>query len=379
MGNRRHFGTVRKRPSGRWQAVYWQDGGLHSAGTFTSKADALARLSTVEADLRRGAWIDPSAGQVTLKTYAIEWIGRRPDLAVRTRELYEDLLRLHILPSLGQTSIAGLTPSKVRGWNAELAARHPSTASKSYRLLSTMMRNAVDDDLIAKTPCKVIGAAIEHAAERPIATIPEIEALSLAMPSHLRLLVEMATWCQLRRGELLGLQRNDIDLMHGTIRITRSRNFRRDGSSLTKSPKTASGMRTLAIPTNIIESLTNHLNFFTSAERQALLFTSESGTPLSATSLQRAWSKARLSIGRPDLHLHDLRHTGLTLAAATGATTAELMHRAGHASASASLRYQHATRDRDHVLASALANLATASHVSNIRETNPASAKSGKQ
>ncbi len=379
MGSRRHFGTVRKRPSGRWQAVYWQDGALHSAGTFTAKADALARLSTMEADLRRGAWIDPSAGQVTLKNYANEWITRRPDLAVRTRELYEDLLRLHILPSLGQIAIAGLTPSKVRGWNAALAAEYPSTASKAYRLLSTMMRNAVDDDLIAKTPCKVIGAATEHAAERPIATIPEIEALSLAMPSHLRLLVEMAAWCQLRRGELLGLQRNDIDLMHETIRITRSRNFRRDGSSLTKSPKTASGMRTLAIPTNIMESLTNHLNFFTSTERQALLFTSESGTPLSATSLQRAWSKARLSIGRPDLHLHDLRHTGLTLAAATGATTAELMHRAGHASASASLRYQHATRDRDHVLATALANLATASQVSNLRKTNPASVTSRKK
>jgi integrase len=370
MGSRRHFGTVRKRPSRRWQAVYWNEGGLHSAVTFATKADALARLSTVEADFRSGAWIDPSAGQVTLKTYATEWITRRPDLAVRTRELYEDLLRLHILPSLGQTSIAGLTPSKVRGWNAELAARHPSTASKSYRLLSTMMRNAVDDDLIAKTPCKVIGAAAEHAAERPIATIPEIEALSLAMPSHLRLLVEIATWCQLRRGELLGLQRNDVDLMHQTIRITRSRNFRRDSSSLTKSPKTASGRRTLAIPPNVLVSLTKHLDHFTSTDRHALLFTSESGTPLSATSLQRAWSKARLSIGRPDLHLHDLRHTGLTLAAATGATTAELMHRAGHASASASLRYQHATRDRDQVLANALANLAAVSKDPNLGDSN---------
>jgi integrase len=371
MANRRHFGTVRKRPSGRWQAVYWQEGGLHSAGTFATKADALARLSTVEADFRRGAWIDPSAGQVTLNSYANEWIARRPDLAVRTRELYEDLLRLHIIPYLGQSTIAGLTPSKVRAWNATLAAEYPSTASKAYRLLSTMMRNAVDDDLIAKTPCKVIGAATEHAAERPIATIPEIEALSMAMPGHLRLLVEMATWCQLRRGELLGLQRNDVDLMHQSIRITRSRNFRRDGSSLIKSPKTASGTRTLSIPPNVLVSLTNHLDHFTSEDKHALLFTSGSGTPLSATSLQRAWSKARLSIGRPDLHLHDLRHTGLTLAAATGATTAELMHRAGHASASASLRYQHATRDRDQVLAHALANLAGGTRVPTLRHPNP--------
>jgi len=367
MANRRHFGTVRKRPSGRWQAVYWQDGGLHSAGTFATKADALARLSTVEADFRRGAWIDPSAGQVTLKKYADEWITRRPDLAVRTRELYEDLLKLHILPSLGQTAIAGLTPSRVRGWNAALAAEHPSTASKAYRLLSTMMRNAVDDDLIAKTPCKVIGAATEHAAERPIATVAEIEALSIAMPSHLRLLVELASWCQLRRGELLGLRRSDVDLLHATIRITRSRTFKRDGSSLTKPPKTSSGIRTLSIPPNIMESMTNHLDHFTSVHKEAELFTSEAGAPLSAASLQRAWAKARRSVGRSDLHLHDLRHTGLTLAAATGATTAELMHRAGHASASASLRYQHATRDRDQVLANALAELATPKTISGTR------------
>jgi len=367
MSSRRHFGTVRKRPSGRWQAVYWYEGGLHSAGTFATKADALARLSTIEADFRRGAWIDPSAGQVTLKKYANEWITRRPDLAVRTRELYEDLLRIHILPTLGQTTIAGLTPSKVRGWNAQLAAKHPSTASKAYRLLSTMMRNAVDDDLIIKSPCKVIGAGTEHAAERPIATVAKIAALSQAMPARLQLLIELASWCQLRRGEILSLRRSDVDLKHATIRKEQSRTFKRDGSSLTKSPKTSSGRRNLSIPSNILKTLEIHLNDFTAGDRDALLFTSELGTPLTATSLQRARSRARSSIRRPDLHLHDLRHTGLTLAAAKGATTAELMHRAGHASASASLRYQHATQDRDDVLANALADLANHKEVSRLR------------
>src|SRR5664280_3034473 len=104
MTTRRHFGSVRKRSSGRWQATYGHDGRLHSAGTFTAKADALAYLSTMEADLRRGAWIDPRAGQVTLKTYANEWLERRPDLAVRTRELYRYVLDRHIFPSLGQST-----------------------------------------------------------------------------------------------------------------------------------------------------------------------------------------------------------------------------------------------------------------------------------
>ena len=100
MTSRRHFGTVRKRPSGRWQAIYWFEGGLHSAGTFNTKADALTHLSTLEADFRRGAWIDPAAGQITVREFATEWLARRVGLSVRTRELYEDLLRVHVLPSL---------------------------------------------------------------------------------------------------------------------------------------------------------------------------------------------------------------------------------------------------------------------------------------
>jgi integrase len=367
MVGRRHYGTVRKRPSGRWQAIFWHEGRLHSAGTFSAKADALASLSTVEADHRRGVWIDPRAGQTTLSQYATEWITRRPDLSVRTRELYEDLLRLHVLPSLGQSTLAGLSPSKIRGWNADLAATYPSTASKAYRVLSTIMRTAVDDGLIMKTPCKVNGAGTEHSAERPMATIAEVAALTAAMTNRLQLIVQLATWCQLRRGEILGLRRRDVDLMHATIRIERSRTFTRDGSSLTKSPKTKAGNRTLTIPENVIEDLTRHLDEFTPADREALLFTMDSGKPLTAASLQRVWSRARLRVGRPDLHLHDLRHTGLTLAAATGATTAELMHRAGHASASAALRYQHATKDRDRVLSTALAQLVRSAEVTQLR------------
>ena len=354
MTTRRHFGSVRKRASGRWQATYWHDGRLHSAGTFSAKADALAYLSTIEADLRRGAWIDPRAGQITLHMYAEEWLERRPDLAVRTDELYRYLLTNHILPTLGQVTLAGLAPSKIRGWHAGIAQGHPSTAAKSYRLLSTIMRTAVVDGLILTSPCKVDGAGTERAAERPMATIAEVDALATAMPDHLRLVVLLATWCQLRRGEILGLRRQDIDLMHATIKIEQSRTFTMDGQSLTKEPKTVAGRRSLSVPGNVTEAIIRHLDQFTDVSPDALVFTGKTGIPLTGNVLRDAWDRARRTIGRPDLHLHDLRHTGLTLAAATGATTAELMHRAGHASASAALRYQHATKDRDRVLADAL-------------------------
>jgi len=66
-------------------------------------------------------------------------------------------------------------------------------------------------------------------------------------------------------------------------------------------------------------------------------------------------------VGLPELHFHDLRHTGNTLAAATGASTKELMSRLGHASAQAALRYQHATRERDQAIADALSEMVSES------------------
>ena len=169
--------------------MYRHEGKRYSSGTFLAKADALAYLSTIETDFRRGAWIDPRAGQVTVRSYSEEWLERRPELSVRTVELYQYLLDNHILPAFGRTSLTALAPSKIRGWHASLAATHPSTAAKAYRLLSTIMRTAVTDGLILTSPCRISGAGIEHAPERPIATVAEVKQLELAMPDRMRLVV----------------------------------------------------------------------------------------------------------------------------------------------------------------------------------------------
>ncbi len=359
MVSRRTFGNIRKLPSGRYQASYWHEGQRHVAPrTFPAKATANAYVATVEADIYRGGWIDPHSGTVTLKDYAAQWLDRRPELSIRTVELYRFLLDHHVSPQLGACTLARLSPSKVRGWNAALATAHPITAAKAYRLLSTILKTAVADGLILTSPCKVSGAGVERSPERPLATVAEVAALADAMPERLRVLVLIATWCQLRRGELLGLRRCDIDVLHGTLSIEQTRVTLTTGRSVFKAPKTTAGRRALSIPPNISPALTGHLERFVRPEPDALIFTGAQGAPLAPVTLSKAWSDARNAIGRPDLHLHDLRHVGLTLAAATGATTAELMYRAGHSSPAAALRYQHATRDRDKALAAALAALA---------------------
>ena len=199
---------------------------------------------------------------------------------------------------------------------------------------------------------------MERPAERPVATVQEVEALEAAMPEHLRLIVLLATWCQLRRAELLGLRRKDIDLANGSLRVEQSRTITMRGKSLVKEPKTDAGRRTIALPGFLNVRLRDHLDRFTGPEAGALVFMGITGVPLTGNVLQVAWQRARTIVGRPDLRLHDLRHTGLTLAAATGATTVELMHRAGHSSSVAAMRYQHATKDRDRIIADALGAIA---------------------
>ena len=369
MPGKRSFGSVRRRSSGRWQAVYWHEGRFRSAGSFPTKIAAVTSLATIQSDLKRGSWIDPKAGKVLLRDYATEWLEQRKDLAVRTKELYEHLLANHIFPTFGSATLQTLTPSKIRAWHAVLSERHPSTAAKAYRLLSTIMRTAVNDGLIIASPCRITGAGTERAAERPLATVAEVNALVEGMPEGLRLVVLLATWCQLRRGEILGLRRSDVDVLHGVIRIEQSRTISRSGDSIVKPPKTSAGRRSLSVPPHVLAAIEGHLQRFTEPVKDALIFTTSNGSPLPVGVLHRAWCRARSQVGRPDLHLHDLRHTGLTLAAATGATTAELMRRAGHASAEAALRYQHATLDRDQILAEALEELARPAETRELRPT----------
>lgn len=355
---RRDYGSVRKLPSGRWQARYRNRGGrlVSAPETFTTKGDATAWLAQTQTDQARGQFIDPRAGRITVGAFADQFLAERV-LAERTAETYRGLLHSHIRPTLGDIEMGQLAPGTVRAWHSRLARSHPSTAAKAYRLLRTICNTAVLDEVIARSPCRVEGAGTEHAEERPIATLEEIDVIVEAMPDRFRALVLLATWCQLRKGELCALRRRDIDPMRSSLTVAQNLQQLRDGRLIIKEPKSAAGRRTVVIPSQVLPVLVEHLATFTAADGDALVFTGEQGGPVRPHVLQKHWARARLAAGRPDLHMHDLRHTGNTWAAATGASTRELMARMGHSTPDAALRYQHATEDRDRVIAEALAGL----------------------
>ena len=246
------------------------------------------------------------------------------------------------------------------------------------------MGQAVVEGLVSSSPCQIPGAG-RASRQRRIepASLPELAAIVEGMPERLRLLVVLGAWCALRYGELAELRRHDVDLERGVLSVSRAV-VRVDGADLVGRPKSVAGVRHVAIPPHLhpaIQShlvrpgsrlagsttatshlhpaIQSHLDAHVAPGSDSLLFP-RPGTNrhLIHTEVTKIFMTARAAAGRPDLRLHDLRHTGAVLAAQTGATLAELMARLGHSTPGAALRYQHAAAGRDAQIAARLSEMA---------------------
>ena len=356
---KRRFGNVRQLPSGRWQARYpGPDNQVRNApDTFARKRDAEQWLSEVETDMRRGDWTDPDAGKIPLGLYAKAWIEERAGLAVRTKELYEGLLRNHIDPYIGHLMLADVSSAKVRRWRKERLddGAGQVAVAKAYRFLKAVMNTAwLDDKLVKFNPCTIKGAGKEDSAERPIATIEQALAAADEIRPRYRLVVLLATFASLRFAEMMGLQRGDIDLESGVVHVRRQAVQPDHGDIFEDDPKSDAGKRRVAVPSFLVPEIKAHLTTYVGMEDDAWVFLGPQGARPTRNNFHTIWNKARTAAGIPGLHLHDLRHTGNTLAAETGATLRELMDRMGHASTRAALIYLHAREQRDQAIAAGI-------------------------
>ena len=245
--------------------------------------------------------------------------GQRPTGAMDSHPCNEHLLSAYILAGFGERALAEITPAEVRSWWSTLPADKPTVRARSYTLLKAIMNTAVVDDVIAANPCRIRGASSTPRARdvRP-ASLDELTAIVAVMPERYHALVLLAAWCALRSGEMLELRRRDVDLRRGTVRVERAVSWVR-GQPVVGTPKSVGGIRTVAIPPHVLPAVERHLENFTGPRPDDLLFPGRDGVShLMPSTLHGPWRQARAAAGRADLRLHDLRHTGATMAAMAG-------------------------------------------------------------
>ena len=360
------FGRARKERSGRWSAAYLHHGTMHRpAATFPTKDSAVAWLADERKLIDLGTWTPPAeravksaANQRTLRAYAKPWLEHR-NISRRTRDSYRYLLDLHILPVLGDSVLAEITPEDVRVWFAGLGTEHETRNARAYGVLTAIFHTAVDDGLLDRSPARIKGAsAVKHRRSVVLLEADELAVLAAKMPDNLRLTVLLAGWCGLRRGEVFALTRADIAADHSTVRINKAVTYR-ERRYVCGPPKTKESNRTVTIPPHLRDDIAAHLHEHVGPAKTALLFPDpETGSFFTEGRFRGPFFTARKAIGQDDLHFHDLRHFGGVMAAQTGATPKEVMDRLGHVTSTAAMRYQHVAAGRADLLAERLSALA---------------------
>jgi len=354
---RRTFGYVRKLPSGKYQASFLTKEGkrITAPNTFYGKLEADAWLSEIRTDINRGRWKDPNKGSVTLNEYSKKYLEQNKSrLAPRTFQDYSILINQRILANygnifIGQLELRQISPQIIKTWYQVVKENYTAhNAAYCYRILRAILNEAIRDEILESNPCKLRGASHVKSKKRNEPSIKQIAEILEITPERYKTAVLFAAFSGLRKGELFALRRCDVDLEAQTVRVERAQIKLSKQPLMYGEPKTEAGKRIVALPAFLIDDLKLHLNMFTKDEPEALIFTTELGTPV--LTLGKWWNKARKKL-KVSYTWHDLRHTAGVITGQLGATLAELKHRLGHSSVQAALIYQHATKERDKQLA----------------------------
>jgi integrase len=247
-------GHIKRDASGKWFFVLdvtppgaaqrkqaWRRG-------FRTKKDALEALDELKRQLATGVYVQPS--KLTVERFFVDrWL---PSLTVRptTADTYRRLVRLYMIPTLGDVPLQRLDRARVAQWLAELTATglSPKTVRNVHGVLSKALTDAVDMDLAARNVAKGPKALPRLEPRPPRAwTVPQLQQfLDGVTGDELAPLWRFLAMTGCRRGEALGVQWSEVDFAAATVTITSQRTIA-GGSVVTGPPKTRAGQRIIAV------------------------------------------------------------------------------------------------------------------------------------
>jgi integrase len=321
-------GSVEQLPSGRWRVRWYTRDGRHPSRTFTLKRDAEVFLRRAIVDSER-AGSDIAPQDETLQTLIkVWWPSVERSVKPRTADRYREHLRTIEAHPLAREPIQRVDYAATQAFIDDLSARYaPKTVGGIYGVLALVLKDAAKRGKVTRAVPKPVMPR-PRKAELVIPTRDEVLELAEASDARLTVPVLLAGFCGLRQGELLALQRADVDLVRATVFVHQARN---KASGAIESTKTDAA-RVVHLPHRVAKSLVEHMD-----EHDGPLI-----CPVTASVFDKSWRHARTTCGLTRVRFHDLRHAAASIMIHAGWNINQVSKQLGHANATMTLNvYAH--------------------------------------
>jgi integrase len=376
-------GGIDQRGKNSWRLRYRVGKERHTATFSGTRTEAQTELRRLLGSADRGEHVAPA--KVTLQQWADQWIElKAAERQHRTVARYQDLLRLHVLPTLGSRPLQQLSPHEIKRLYTQMTALAPRTRHHVATVLKSCLQAAVENKLISSNPAPgkkpspgdaEIGQALDQ---------DQLSKLIVGFRgSTLFELVCVLAFTGMRRGEALALRWSDFDAANKTLKIDRALEYTKKFGLRFKAPKSARGRRTITLDNFLVGLLRRerekYLRIVAGAPDGAdvdlslvrladdwLVFPAPDEGPFNAPrhpdSVTKQFTKRAAKIGFP-IRLHDLRVTHGTWLLDQGTAVHTVAKRLGH-DASVLLRvYAKRTQESDESAAETIGKMTKGLHI----------------
>jgi integrase len=316
-------GSIYKRADGRWEAIITLPGGKRKSFYAKSRQEAARQLAAATRDRDNGLLV--AGERQTLTQYLRGWLEMaRSTVRPQSWLRYEEIVRLHIVPTLGGVMLSRLTAQQVQSLYAAKLAEglSPTTVKYIHVTIHRALREAQRLDLVQRNVATLVSPPRPRRPEMHILTPDQARRfLKVVEGDRLEALYVLALTTGMRQGELLGLHWRDVDLEQHQLRIRYSLRHRKEGFTFSE-PKTARSRRQIALTSTAVTALISHRKRQEQEKQVAgpgwadmdLVFCREDGTPMDGVQVLRLrFSRLLDTAGLPSIRFHDLRHTAATI------------------------------------------------------------------
>ena len=349
-------GTIARRADGRWAArldAGYRDGKRVRIWLYgKTRAEVAEKLSDALHDHHRG--LLPPPARLTVAQYLERWLTDHvtPTRRARTVESYEQMIRCHVVPTLGRVPLQKLTPPQVQHWLNDLRSSglSPRTCQYARAILRSALSQALRWGVVVRNVATLVTPPSGPAYEVRFLEPDQARTLLATASTHrLSAFVVLALTLGLRRGEILGLRWEAVDLDGATLRVRVA--LQRVGGTLqlveTKSKRarrslTMPDMAITALRAHRVQQLEERLAAGQHWQEHGLVFTTRKGTPLEPSSATRWFHRVLEQAALPRIRPHDLRHACASFLLAEGVDVRTIMELLGHSQITLTLNtYSH--------------------------------------